>query len=313
MRFEGIGMELIELYVKDAGRERLDSYLAGQLDDLSRTYIHKLIKEGLILVNGQEKKPRYIVKENDFIQIKLPIEEEMELVPQDLPLDIVYEDEYIAIINKAKGMVVHPGAGNYSSTLVNALLYRMDSLSSVSGHMKPGIVHRLDKDTSGLLIVAKNDEAHIALAKQLKERRVKRVYWALVYGVVDIDEGTINAPIGRHPVDRKRMAVTDKNSKEAITHFKVLERFKDYTLIEATLETGRTHQIRVHMAYIKHPIVGDQVYTRRKNEFGIDSQVLHAKKLGFLHPTKDKYMEFEVEPPKYFMNIINLLRKREGR
>ncbi|NLW23176.1 MAG: RluA family pseudouridine synthase, partial [Tissierellia bacterium] len=175
------------------------------------------------------------------------------------------------------------------------------------------IVHRLDKDTSGLLIVAKNDEAHIALAKQLKERRVKRVYWALVYGVVDIDEGTINAPIGRHPVDRKRMAVTDKNSKEAITHFKVLERFKDYTLIEATLETGRTHQIRVHMAYIKHPIVGDQVYTRRKNEFGIDSQVLHAKKLGFLHPTKDKYMEFEVEPPKYFMNIINLLRKREGR
>ena len=310
MRFEGIGMELIELYVKDAGRERLDSYLAGQLDDLSRTYIHKLIKEGLILVNGQEKKPRYIVKENDFIQIKLPIEEEMELVPQDLPLDIVYEDEYIAIINKAKGMVVHPGAGNYSSTLVNALLYRMDSLSSVSGHMRPGIVHRLDKDTSGLLIVAKNDEAHIALAKQLKERRVKRVYWALVYGVVDIDEGTINAPIGRHPVDRKRMAVTDKNSKEAITHFKVLERFKDYTLIEATLETGRTHQIRVHMAYIKHPIVGDQVYTRRKNEFGIDSQVLHAKKLGFLHPTKDKYMEFEVEPPKYFMNIINLLRKR---
>lgn len=306
-------MELIELYVKDAGRERLDSYLAGQLDDLSRTYIHKLIKEGLILVNGQEKKPRYIVKENDFIQIKLPIEEEMELVPQDLPLDIVYEDEYIAIINKAKGMVVHPGAGNYSSTLVNALLYRMDSLSSVSGHMRPGIVHRLDKDTSGLLIVAKNDEAHIALAKQLKERRVKRVYWALVYGVVDIDEGTINAPIGRHPVDRKRMAVTDKNSKEAITHFKVLERFKDYTLIEATLETGRTHQIRVHMAYIKHPIVGDQVYTRRKNEFGIDSQVLHAKKLGFLHPTKDKYMEFEVEPPKYFMNIINLLRKREGR
>lgn len=313
MRFEGIGMELIELYVKDAGRERLDSYLAGQLDDLSRTYIHKLIKEGLVLVNGQEKKPRYIVKENDFIQIKLPIEEEMELVPQDLPLDIVYEDEYIAIINKAKGMVVHPGAGNYSSTLVNALLYRMDSLSSVSGHMRPGIVHRLDKDTSGLLIVAKNDEAHIALAKQLKERRVKRVYWALVYGVVDIDEGTINAPIGRHPVDRKRMAVTDKNSKEAITHFKVLERFKDYTLIEATLETGRTHQIRVHMAYIKHPIVGDQVYTRRKNEFGIDSQVLHAKKLGFLHPTKDKYMEFEVEPPKYFMNIINLLRKREGR
>jgi 23S rRNA pseudouridine1911/1915/1917 synthase len=306
MRFEEGIMDLLEIQVDKIENERLDLYLSKELTEMSRTYIHKLIEEGLVLVNGKKPKPRYLVKKGDFIQVELPEPKKLELVP----LDIIYQDDDVLIVNKPKGMVVHPAPGNYSNTLVNALLYHVDNLSSVNGVIRPGIVHRLDKDTSGLLIVAKNDKAHRILSEQLKERSVKRVYMALVYGTLDKGKGIINAPIGRHPIDRKKMAVIYKNSKEAITEYKVLERFKDYSLIEASLHTGRTHQIRVHMAYINHPIVGDPVYSKGKNKFGIETQLLHARKLGFFHPRTGEYMEFEVEPPKDFEEIIELLRKR---
>ena len=303
-------MDLVELYIEYGDKERLDSYIASELDDISRTYVHKLIKEGLVLVNGNQVKPRYLVKDGDIIQIKLPPKKELEPIPQNIDIDIIYEDEDIVLVNKPKGMVVHPAPGNYSYTLVNALLYHIDNLSSVSGDIRPGIVHRLDKDTSGLLIIAKNDEAHIQLVNQLKERTIKRIYLALVYGRLDLEGATVNAPIGRNPLDRKKMAVTDKNSKEAITDYKVLEIFKDYTLIEASLQTGRTHQIRVHMSYIKHPIVGDPVYTNRKNEFGIHTQLLHAKQIGFIHPRSGDYMEFESQPPLEFKKVVKILRER---
>lgn len=303
-------MELLEIYVGEDDNERLDLYLSKKIDKISRTHIHRLIKEGLILVNGKKVKPKYLVKYKDFIEIKLPKPKKIKIIPENIPLDIIYEDEDILIINKPKGMVVHPAQGNYSKTLVNALLYHVDKLSSISGDRRPGIVHRLDKDTSGLLIVAKDNKAHKILSKQLKTRTVKRLYTALVYGELDIKEAVINAPIGRHPVERKRMTVIYKNSKEAITHYKVLEEFKGYSLIEASLETGRTHQIRVHMAYIDHPIVGDPVYSNKENEFGLDAQLLHAGELGFFHPKTGEYMEFKVEPPEYFKKIIELLRKR---
>ena len=303
-------MNLVEIRVSKEANQRLDLYISKELDKISRTFIHKLIKDGLILVNGKQTKPRYLVKNGDIIQIQLPEPRKLELIPEDIPLDIIYEDQDILIINKPQGMVVHPAPGNYSKTLVNALLYHVDKLSSVNGAMRPGIVHRLDKDTSGLLIVAKNDKAHRILSEQLKMRNVKRIYIALVYGILNVEQATINAPIGRNPVDRKRMTVIYKNSKEAITHYQILERFKEYSLIEASLETGRTHQIRVHMAYINHPIVGDPVYSNRRNEFGIDTQLLHAKKLGFFHPRTKEYMEFEAEPPEDFKRVTEILRKR---
>ena len=253
-------MEIIELVVEDDINERIDSYLSKKLEELSRTYIKKLIKDGYIKVNDLQIKPKYVVNKGDVIIIKLPEPEELELIPEDLPIEIVYEDEDVAVVNKPRGMVVHPAPGNYSGTLVNALLFHLESLSTINGVVRPGIVHRIDKDTSGLLMIAKNDFAHIELSKQLKEHSITRVYYALVEGNIKEDRGTINAPIGRHPVDRKKMAVTDRNSKNAITHFKVLERYGQYTLIEARLETGRTHQIRVHMSFIKHPLVGDPVY-----------------------------------------------------
>lgn len=303
-------MELLEFYVEDFDNKRLDSYLAYRLDDVSRSYIQKLIKEGLILVNGNEIKARYRVKMGDYIQIKFPNREQKEPIPENLPLDIVFEDRDIVIVNKPEGMVVHPAPGNPTGTLVNALLYHVDSLYPSKDILRPGIVHRLDKDTSGLLVVAKNEIAYNSLIQQLKSRDVERIYEALVYGVLDSDEGTINVPIGRHPVDRKRMTVRKENGKEAITHFKVLEKFQDYTLLEASLETGRTHQIRVHMAYINHPIVGETVYSKRKNEFGLKSQLLHARKLGFIHPRRGKYMEFEIELPVKFKKVLEILRER---
>ena len=306
-------MDLREIYVVGENKERLDSYLAKELKEFSRTYIHKLIKEELVLVNGKQAKPRYMVKEGDFIQIELPLPKKIELIPEKIPLDIIYEDEDIVVVNKPKDMIVHPTSKNYSKTLVNALLYYIDKLSSGTNHLRPGIIHRLDKDTSGLLMVAKNDEAHKILSKQLKEQTVKRMYIALVYGRLDIEEAVINAPIGRHPIDRKRMIVTDKNSKEAITHYRVLEEFQEYSLLEASLQTGRTHQIRVHMNYIEHPIVGDPVYSNRKNEFGIRTQLLHGRSLGFFHPSSGEYMEFEVEPPQDFKRIIKLLEERRRR
>ena len=306
-------MDLREIYVLGDYGERLDSYLAKELEEFSRTYIHKLIKKGLVFVNDKQAKSRYIVKEGDFIQIKIPTPRKIELIPENIPLDIIYEDEDIVIVNKPKNMVVHPAHGNYSKTLVNALLYHVDKLSSGTNPLRPGIIHRLDKDTSGLLMVAKNDEVHRILSKQLKEQIVKRTYIALVYGILDIKEATINAPIGRDPIDRRRMTVIDKNSKEAITYYKVLEEFGEYTLLEASLKTGRTHQIRVHMKYIGHPIVGDSVYSNKENEFGMETQLLHARSLGFFHPSSGEYMEFEAEPPQDFKKIIKLLEERRKR
>lgn len=303
-------MDLIEIYIEKNNNERLDYYISKELEDLSRTYISKLIKDGLVIVNGKKTKPRYLVKDGDLIQIKLPKPETFKILPENIQLDIIFEDEDILVINKPKGMVVHPGPGNTTGTLANALLYHIDNLSSISGATRPGIVHRLDKDTSGILIVAKNDESHRSLVDQFKFRKVKRVYIALVYGELNIKEATINAPIGRHPVSRKRMAVIYKNSKEAITDYKVLQEFKDYSLLELCLQTGRTHQIRVHMAYLGHPIVGDLIYSNRKNEFNVTSQLLHAKKIGFYHPRDGKYLELETQLPKEFGNIIQLLKKR---
>ena len=281
---------------------RLDSYLSS-VSDYSRSKINNLIKNGSILVNGDVKKSSYLTKNNDRIEI-LDIEEEVtDIIPQDIKLDIVYEDDELLIVNKPSGMVVHPGCGNYKDTLVNGLLYHVKNLSSNPN--RPGIVHRIDKETSGLLMVAKNDKTHEYLSKLLENHDLTRVYVALVWGVIKHDTGEIDAPIGRDDNDRQKFTVTAKNSKKAITHFKVLKRFKRATLIELKLETGRTHQIRVHMNYIGYPIVNDKVYGKRKiiNDFG---QMLHAKTIGFVHPTTKKYIEFSVEPPEEFQNIVNM-------
>lgn len=303
-------MDIVEFYVDEDDNERLDAYLAKELDEISRSYIQKLIKEDLVYVNDKHVKSSYLVKEGDYIKVNLPSPKKLEIIPEDIPIDIVYEDEDVAIINKPQDMVVHPAPGNYTGTLVNALLFHIDNLSSINGIIRPGIVHRLDKDTSGLLIIAKNDKAHRILSESLKERNVKRVYISLVHGILSNDEGTINAPIGRHGTDRKKMTVTQKNSKEAITHYKVLERYNNYSLVEVNLETGRTHQIRVHMAYINHPVVGDPVYSKGKNEFGLDKQMLHAYKLGFSHPSTGEHMEFQIDLPEYFKNILNTLENK---
>lgn len=303
-------MNTIELYVDEDDDERLDAYLAKELDEVSRSYVQKLIKDNLVFVNDKHVKSSYLVKEGDFIKVNLPKPKELEIISEDIPIDIVYEDEDIAIINKPQGMVVHPAPGNYTGTLVNALLFHIRNLSSINGIIRPGIIHRLDKDTSGLLIIAKNDKAHRILSENLKERKIKRVYISLVNGILSDDEGCINAPIGRHEVDRKKMTVTQKNSKEAITHYKVLDRYDKYTLIEVNLETGRTHQIRVHMAYINHPVIGDPVYSKCKNEFGLDKQMLHAYKIGFSHPSTGEYMEFKTDLPEYFKRILYTLENK---
>ncbi len=303
-------MELMELYVDEEDNERLDSYLSNQLDEISRSYLQKIIKEKRVLVNGLLKKASYIVKEGDIIKVDLPEPKRLDLTPEDIPLDIVYEDEDVVVINKPQDLVVHPAPGNYSGTLVNALLYHIDSLSTINGIIRPGIVHRLDKDTSGLLIVAKNDFAHRILSNELKDRNIHREYIALVNGVLQMEDGTINLPIGRDPKDRKKMTVINTNSKEAITNFWVLERFAKYTLVRVNLETGRTHQIRVHFSHMKHSIVGDPVYSNGKNEFGLNKQLLHARKIGFIHPRTGQYMEFESEIPEPFAKVLNNLRRR---
>lgn len=281
---------------------RIDSYLVKKLD-YSRSKIEKLIKNKDILVNNKEIKKSYILKENDIIKVNEIEEEIIEVTPEKMDLDIVYEDDDVIVVNKKNGVVVHPGAGNKKHTLVNGLMYH-SKLSSINGEFRPGIVHRIDAYTTGLLMVAKNDKAHISLAKQLEEKTTHRKYVALVWGVINTDTGTIMAPIGRDKTDRKKMCVTDINAKDAVTHFKVLERFKNTTLIELELETGRTHQIRVHMNYIGYPIVNDPVYGKRKL---IDNtgQCLHAKELGFVHPTTGEYMEFDSELPECFINILN--------
>ena len=303
-------MSLIELYVGEEEDERLDLYLSNELDEISRTYIQKLIKENLVKVNEVHKKSSYLVKEGDTIKVELPEPKKLELIPENIPLDIVYEDEDLAVINKPQGMVVHPAPGNYSSTLVNALLYHMDSLSSINGIIRPGIVHRLDKDTSGLLLIAKNDFIHRELSNQLKERDIHREYIAIVHGILHNDSGRIDAPIGRDPRNRKKMTVISKNSKEAITNYWVLDRFSKYTFAKVRLETGRTHQIRVHFSYINHPIVGDPLYSSGKNEFNLDKQLLHARKIGFVHPRTKEHMEFECDIPEPFKGIVDKLSKR---
>ena len=283
---------------------RLDKALANILKDKSRNYIEHLLDENLITVNGKVEKPSYKVKLNDVIEYEEK-EENLDIEAEDLGLDIVYEDDYVAVINKPKGMSVHPGAGVNEGTLVNGLLYELDSLSTINGVIRPGIVHRIDKDTTGLLMIAKNDVASKSLTEQLKKHECNRIYHALVYGVIAETKGRINAPIGRDPNDRKKMAVV-KDGKEAITNFKVLRRFKDFTYIECKLETGRTHQIRVHLEYISHPLVGDRVYGRRK-VIGDNGQFLHAKTIGFKHPKTGEWMEFDSELPEYFKEFMDSL------
>lgn len=290
--------------------ERIDKYLMNKLE-ISRSKIQRMIETNNILVNDNKVKSSYTLKENDEITINEDYTEEVDIEAENIPLDIIYEDEYLLVVNKPSGMVVHPAPGNYNNTLVNALMYHCNNLSKVNGNIRPGIVHRIDADTSGLLLVAKNDEVHTNLAKQISEKTVLRKYIALVHGVILESTATIDAPIGRDANDRKKMAVTDINSKDAITHVKVLERYKNATLIECVLETGRTHQIRVHLNYINHPVVNDPIYGKRKlddKEFG---QMLHAKTIGFIHPITKEYLEFSVDVPEKFKEILNKYKEEK--
>ena len=295
----------MEVIIKEAG-VRLDKAVAD-LTDLSRSLANEQIKNGQILVNGQAKKAKYTVKEGDVISYELPEPEVVEYVAEDIPLEIVYQDEDVAVVNKPQGMVVHPSAGHTIGTLVNALMYHIKDLSGINGVLRPGIVHRIDKDTSGLLMIAKKDQAHVALAAELKDKKSLRKYWAIVHGNLPNDRGVIEAPIGRSEKDRKKQAVTAKG-KPALTRFQVLERFGDYSLVELQLETGRTHQIRVHMAYIGHPVAGDEVYGPRKTLKG-HGQFLHARTLGFTHPRTGEVLEFTAEAPAIFQETLDKLRK----
>lgn len=292
----------------EVGGIRLDKALSD-LTDLSRSVANEQIKAGLVLVNGQPKKAKYSVQVGDVLTYQIPEVEEIDYVAEDIPLEIVFQDEDVAVVNKPQGMVVHPSAGHTSGTLVNALLYHVKDLSGINGVLRPGIVHRIDKDTSGLLMIAKNDDAHTKLAAELKDKKSLRKYWAIVHGNLPNDRGVIEAPIGRSEKDRKKQAVTAKG-KEAVTRFQVLERFGDYTLVELTLETGRTHQIRVHMAYIGHPVAGDEAYGPRKTLKG-QGQFLHARTLGFTHPRTGEVVEFTAEAPAIFQEALEKLRKAE--
>ena len=296
-----------ELIVKENNQKRLDYYVTDKLSKVSRTTAQRLIEEGKILVNGKKQKASYKPEEGDVISIEIPEAKDVELKAQDIPVPVVYEDNDIIVVNKPKGMVVHPANGNPDGTLVNAIMaICKDSLSGIGGEIRPGIVHRLDKDTSGLLIVAKNDKAHVNMSEQIKNHEVKKTYIALVRGVVKENQATIDMPIGRSNSDRKKMAVT-KTGKNAVTHIKVLKRYDKYTLLEVNIETGRTHQIRVHLSYIGYPIIGDCVYSNGKNEFGVVGQCLHAKCLEFKHPITGKSMKLEAELPEYFQEILKKL------
>lgn len=301
--------ETLEFLAEDSSDLiRIDKFLVNEMSDFTRSAISKLIADGNVMVGGKAVPKNYKCKMNDSIKVIVPDAVELETLPENIPLDIVYEDNDLLVVNKPKGMVVHPAAGNYNGTLVNALLYHCkDSLSGINGVIRPGIVHRIDKDTSGLLIVAKNDTAHLSLAQQIKEHSFHRAYYAVVYGNIKEDSGTVHQPIGRHPRERKKMAVTDRNSKDAVTHYEVLKRYGNFTYIRCILETGRTHQIRVHMSYIGHPLAGDSVYGPKKVITSLGGQCLHAGEIGFVHPRTNEYMEFKSELPDYFSTFLNKL------
>lgn len=289
---------------------RIDKFLTEICPDYTRSFLQKLLKSELVEVNGKPVKSSYKTAAGDTVTFEVPEAVEAKITAQEMPLDILYEDEDVILINKPKGMVVHPAAGHYEGTLVNGLMHHCrEQLSGINGVMRPGIVHRIDMDTTGVLIVCKNDLAHNSIAEQLKVHSITRKYYAVVFGSLKDDEGTIHAPIGRHPNDRKKMSINSKNGKDAVTHYKVLERFHGYTLVECRLETGRTHQIRVHMASIGHPLLGDQVYGPAKQPFRLQGQTLHAGVLGFLHPRTGEYMEFSAPLPKYFEELLEKLRR----
>lgn len=290
--------------------ERLDVFLTEQNQDFSRSHVQKLIADGKVMVNGQQRKANFKLTAGDEITLEIPEAVEAEILPEDIPLDILYEDKDIIVINKARGMVVHPAAGVFSGTLVNALMHHCTDLSGINGELRPGIVHRLDKDTSGVMVAAKSDKAHLSLAQQIKDKTAHRIYQAIVYGNIKEEAGIIKGDIGRHPIDRKKMAIV-QDGKSAVTHFKVLERFGEYTLVECALETGRTHQIRVHMTHIGHPLVGDPKYGtngKRKDNFSIQGQALHSMSLELDHPVTGERMTFNTELPEDMQKILRYLR-----
>ena len=299
-----------EVLSEDAD-SRIDRYLAQQMPDQSRSFLQKLIREEQITVNGRPVKANYRLQPEDQVLVIVPDPQLPDILPENIPLDILYEDSDVLVINKPKGMVVHPAAGHYTNTVVNAVMYHCQgNLSGINGVMRPGIVHRIDRDTTGAIVICKNDQAHQSLAQQLKEHSITRRYRAIVWNNLKEDEGTVDRPIGRHPVDRKKMAVNEKNGKTAVTHYRVLERFGRFTYIECRLETGRTHQIRVHMASIGHPLLGDEVYgPSGKQPFRLQGQCLHAMMLGFLHPSTGEYVEFEAPLPEYFTQLLKNFRK----
>jgi 23S rRNA pseudouridine1911/1915/1917 synthase len=294
---------------EDSSGQRLDSFLAGEAPGLSRSHVQKLVALSLVEVNGSPEKASYRLKQGDAVVLRVPPPVELVVEAEPLPLDIYYEDSDLVVVNKARGMVVHPAEGNYSGTLVNALLHHCRDLSGINGVLRPGIVHRLDKDTSGLLMVAKNDTAHLELARQLSERKVDRIYLSLVHGSIKNERGSISAPIGRHPVDRQKMAVEPRHGKPAVTHYTVLNRFGDCTYISLKLETGRTHQIRVHMAHLGHPVVGDPKYGPAKSRFGLEGQFLHAARLGFTHPRSSRWLSFEAPLPGVLREVLSKAAK----
>ena len=293
---------------EDLEDERVDKCLSALIDSLSRSFIQKMVREGQVTVNGEIVKGSYRLKAEDIVAFSLPEAVEPDIEPEDIALDILYEDTDVIVVNKPKGMVVHPAAGHYSGTLVNALMYHCgEQLSGINGVMRPGIVHRIDMDTTGSVIVCKNDSAHQCIAKQLKDHSITRCYHAICLGVLKDDEGIIDKPIGRHPTDRKKMAVNERNGKRAVTHYRVIKRFEKYSYIECRLETGRTHQIRVHLTAIGHPLLGDETYGNAKCPFKLQGQVLHAKTLGFIHPTTGEYIEVDAPLPEYFMELLEKL------
>ncbi|WP_097025787.1 RluA family pseudouridine synthase [Clostridium peptidivorans] len=297
------------LITEENKNKRLDTFLAENLEGKSRSFIQGLIEKEEVSVNSNIKKSNYKLRIGDEVQISIPDPTHLNIEPEDIPIDIIYEDSDVIVVNKPQGMVVHPAPGNYEGTLVNALLNHCSDLSGINGVARPGIVHRIDKDTSGILVVAKNDNAHNKLSEQFKEHSITRVYLALVEGIIKEDEGTIDEPLARHPKERIKVAIVP-GGRRAVTHYKVIKRFKEHTLVECKLETGRTHQIRVHMCHIGHPLVGDPVYGYKKQKFNLEGQMLYAQKLGFIHPRTNEYVEFQCSIPSYFKNVLDILEKQ---